>query len=116
SDLPDAFVGQQGAHGPAQHGLAFEQTVLFGRGLRRQQLAAALVGRGRPARLGTRADAGGWNDCDQFSLHGKRHFIMMDYMATETNPSLTLPSTPRVLAALKPGQRHAQPLPPGSGD
>ncbi|MBB5216720.1 transcription-repair coupling factor (superfamily II helicase) [Parapusillimonas granuli] len=37
-------------------------------------------------------------------------------MATESSPLLTLPSTKTLLAALRPGQRHAQALPPGSGD
>ncbi|NYT81803.1 transcription-repair coupling factor [Alcaligenaceae bacterium] len=37
-------------------------------------------------------------------------------MATESSSLLTLPSTKTVLAALRPGQRHAQALPPGSGD
>src|SRR3546814_11124092 len=43
-------------------------------------------------------------------------FIMMGYMNTETASSLTIPTTKTVLAALKPGQRHIQALPPGSGD
>ncbi|MBF6616592.1 MAG: transcription-repair coupling factor [Candidimonas sp.] len=37
-------------------------------------------------------------------------------MATETTLPSSLPSTENVLNALKPGQRHAQPRPPGSGD
>ncbi|NGM87360.1 transcription-repair coupling factor [Parapusillimonas sp. SGNA-6] len=37
-------------------------------------------------------------------------------MAIETSPSLSLPSTKHLLKALKPGLRHAQPTPPGSGD
>ncbi|WP_148255906.1 transcription-repair coupling factor [Pusillimonas sp. T7-7] len=37
-------------------------------------------------------------------------------MNTETASSLTIPTTKTVLAALKPGQRHIQALPPGSGD
>ncbi|NYT85483.1 transcription-repair coupling factor [Pollutimonas harenae] len=37
-------------------------------------------------------------------------------MNTETAPSLTIPTTKAVLAALKPGHRHVQALPPGSGD
>jgi transcription-repair coupling factor (superfamily II helicase) len=37
-------------------------------------------------------------------------------MTTETTPSVFLPSTQRLLAALKPGLRHALPAPPGSGD
>ncbi|HEY9573499.1 MAG TPA: transcription-repair coupling factor [Pusillimonas sp.] len=37
-------------------------------------------------------------------------------MPTETLTSALLPSTQAVLAALKPGQRHVQPRPPGSGD
>ncbi|MGB6105759.1 MAG: transcription-repair coupling factor [Pusillimonas sp.] len=37
-------------------------------------------------------------------------------MATETTPSLTIPATKQVLALLKPGHKHTQPLPPGSGD
>lgn len=41
---------------------------------------------------------------------------MQGYMATESSSLLTLPSTKTVLAALRPGQRHAQALPPGSGD
>jgi len=41
---------------------------------------------------------------------------MTAYMATDTLSFFELPSTPSVLAALKPGTRHAQPLPPGSGD
>src|SRR3546814_13849915 len=41
---------------------------------------------------------------------------MMRYMPTETLTSALLPSTQAVLAALKPGQRHVQPRPPGSGD
>src|SRR5690606_10377957 len=46
----------------------------------------------------------------------ERHFIMTGYMATDTSSLLELPSTPSVLSALKPGLRHAQALPPGSGD
>jgi len=41
---------------------------------------------------------------------------MMRYMATETTPPVPIPSIQAVLAALKPGQRHVQPLPAGSGD
>lgn len=41
---------------------------------------------------------------------------MMRYMATETTPPPLLPSIQHILAALKPGHRHVQPLPPGSGD
>src|SRR5690554_4682740 len=41
---------------------------------------------------------------------------MTPYMATETTLPSSLPSTENVLNALKPGQRHAQPRPPGSGD
>ncbi len=41
---------------------------------------------------------------------------MTNYMDIETTPPPCLPSTKLVLAALKPGQRHAQPIPPGSGD
>ena len=41
---------------------------------------------------------------------------MMRYMAIETTPPALLPSIQQVLSALKPGQRHVQPLPPGSGD
>src|SRR5690554_1305208 len=41
---------------------------------------------------------------------------MTPYMATETTLPSSLPSTENVLKALKPGQRHAQPRPPGSGD
>ena len=41
---------------------------------------------------------------------------MTVYMNTETASSLTIPTTSTVLAALKPGQRHVQALPPGSGD
>ncbi|NYT59801.1 transcription-repair coupling factor [Alcaligenaceae bacterium] len=37
-------------------------------------------------------------------------------MNTETAISLTIPTIPTVLTALKPGQRHVQALPPGSGD
>ncbi len=37
-------------------------------------------------------------------------------MNTETATSLTIPTTQTVLACLKPGQRHVQALPPGSGD
>ncbi|MDS1140902.1 transcription-repair coupling factor [Pusillimonas sp. SM2304] len=37
-------------------------------------------------------------------------------MTTETTPLLSIPSTQHALAALKPGHRHTQPLPPGSGD
>ncbi|WP_143161040.1 transcription-repair coupling factor [Pollutimonas bauzanensis] len=37
-------------------------------------------------------------------------------MNIETTPPPSLPSTKSVLAALKPGRRHAQPVPPGSGD
>ncbi|UYO92697.1 transcription-repair coupling factor [Pollutimonas sp. M17] len=37
-------------------------------------------------------------------------------MATETTPPVPIPSIQAVLAALKPGQRHVQPLPAGSGD
>jgi len=37
-------------------------------------------------------------------------------MATDTTPLPPLPSTQRVLKALKPGLRHTQPAPPGSGD
>src|SRR3546814_8490285 len=49
-------------------------------------------------------------------FRSERHFIMMRYMPTETLTSALLPSTQAVLAALKPGQRHVQPRPPGSGD
>ena len=41
---------------------------------------------------------------------------MTNYMAIETTPSLSLPTTKHVLAALKPGHRHMQAAPPGSGD
>ncbi len=41
---------------------------------------------------------------------------MTRYMNIETTPPPSLPSTKSVLAALKPGHRHAQPTPPGSGD
>lgn len=37
-------------------------------------------------------------------------------METEKQHSLSLPSTQDVLAALRPGQRYSQPMPPGSGD
>src|SRR5690606_25519007 len=37
-------------------------------------------------------------------------------MATDTTPPLSIPSTKQVLAAIKPGHRHVQPRPPGSGD
>jgi len=37
-------------------------------------------------------------------------------METEKRHSLSLPSTQDVLAALRPGQRYSQPMPPGSGD
>ena len=37
-------------------------------------------------------------------------------METEKQHFLSLPSTPEVLAALRPGQRYTQPMPPGSGD
>ncbi|NYT62267.1 transcription-repair coupling factor [Alcaligenaceae bacterium] len=37
-------------------------------------------------------------------------------MPIETTPPPPLSSTKQVLAALKPGLRHAQPIPPGSGD
>ena len=37
-------------------------------------------------------------------------------METEKQHSLSLPSTQDVLAALRPGQRYTQPMPPGSGD
>jgi len=37
-------------------------------------------------------------------------------METEKQHSLSLPSTHEVLAALRPGQRYVQPMPPGSGD
>ncbi len=37
-------------------------------------------------------------------------------MATETTLPPSLPSTERLLQALKPGLRHAVPVPPGSGD
>src|SRR5690606_20696268 len=37
-------------------------------------------------------------------------------MATDTPSSLLLPSTPSLIKALKPGQRHTVPTPPGSGD
>lgn len=35
---------------------------------------------------------------------------------TDTQHTLALPSTAQVLAAIKPGLRYAQPMPPGSGD
>lgn len=41
---------------------------------------------------------------------------MTNYMPIETTPPPPLSSTKQVLAALKPGLRHAQPIPPGSGD
>ncbi|NYT76698.1 transcription-repair coupling factor [Alcaligenaceae bacterium] len=41
---------------------------------------------------------------------------MAAYMAIETDSPLSLSSTQQTLAALKPGQRLIQPLPPGSGD
>jgi len=41
---------------------------------------------------------------------------MTVYMDTETDTPLSLPSTRATLSGLKPGQRLAQPLPPGSGD
>lgn len=41
---------------------------------------------------------------------------MTIYMDIETTPPPSLPSIPSVLAALKPGHRHTQPIPPGSGD
>ncbi len=41
---------------------------------------------------------------------------MPSYMAIETPPLLSLSSTGKTLAALKPGQRLQQPMPPGSGD
>lgn len=37
-------------------------------------------------------------------------------MANVSHPVPSLSSTPQLLAALRPGQRHAHPLPPGSGD
>ncbi|MGO3843960.1 MAG: transcription-repair coupling factor [Alcaligenes pakistanensis] len=37
-------------------------------------------------------------------------------METEKQHFLSLPSTHEVLAALRPGQRYTQPMPPGSGD
>ncbi len=37
-------------------------------------------------------------------------------METEKQHSLSLPSTSQVLAALRPGQRYVQTMPPGSGD
>ena len=37
-------------------------------------------------------------------------------MAKKTTPPALLPSIKNLLAALKPGLRHAQPAPPGSGD
>ncbi|HEU0229367.1 MAG TPA: transcription-repair coupling factor [Burkholderiaceae bacterium] len=37
-------------------------------------------------------------------------------MSSETRASVSLPGTPSLLAALKPGQRYAVPAPPGSGD
>ncbi|MYN13651.1 transcription-repair coupling factor [Pusillimonas sp. TS35] len=37
-------------------------------------------------------------------------------MATDTSPSLSLPSINATLSSLRPGQRHSQPQPPGSGD
>lgn len=37
-------------------------------------------------------------------------------METEKQHSLSLPSTQDVLAAIRPGQRYSQPMPPGSGD
>ncbi len=41
---------------------------------------------------------------------------MTIYMNIEITPPPSLPSTKSVLAGLKPGQRNAQPIPPGSGD
>jgi len=46
-------------------------------------------------------------------------FIISALMPASTAPSPVLPEVPAsaaALAALKPGQRHAQPRPPGSGD
>ncbi len=37
-------------------------------------------------------------------------------MVTEIHPPLSLPSTSKLLTSLKPGLRHSQPQPPGSGD
>ncbi len=37
-------------------------------------------------------------------------------MATETTLPPSLPSTERLIQALRPGLRHAVPAPPGSGD
>src|SRR5690606_24839553 len=58
-----------------------------------------------------------WQRFEREKKSWPRHFIMIDLMSDVSLLNVPPHSTiPKILAALKPEQRYAHPLPPGSGD